>query len=58
MNEVQAFIQNFAGNHESAKDINDFMSNKFELLTNNVNFCNPKHLIARMGAQAYQDDRC
>ncbi len=36
MNEVQAFIQNFAASHESAKDINDFLNNKYEVLVNNV----------------------
>ena len=36
MKEVQQFIQNFAGNIESAKNINDFFYSKHTVIAANV----------------------
>lgn len=36
MNEVQQMVANFVGNTEQYKEINDFFTNKLELISNYV----------------------
>lgn len=48
MNDVQTFIQNFSGSTEQSKDINDYLSKKFEIISDNVSVPSVYLYLARM----------